>query len=113
MSSLAIEIKYVIETLVDDNYPKIFKVVLEDGVESFRVSPDFSEVNLNDPAALTQYYETIKEFISSRIQGLPSSGLITGEALYQIAIASNCLDDVYQRTPSFPIEEPTEEPTEN
>lgn len=102
---MAIEIKYVIETSVDDNYPKIFKVVLEDEVESFRISPDLSEVNLNDPTILAQYYETIKEFISSRLQGLPSSGLITGEALYQIAIASNCLDDVYQRTPRFSTEE--------
>lgn len=110
MSSLSIEIRYIIETLASANYPKIFKVVLEDGVESFRVSPDLSEVHINDPEALTQYYETIKEFISAKLQELPSSGLITGEALYQVAIAANCLDDVYQSTPRFSTEELEEVP---
>jgi uncharacterized alpha/beta hydrolase family protein len=102
---LAIEIRYIIETSVDGNYPKISKVLLEDGVETFRSDPDLLEVNTKDPDTVVQYYQTIRDFISSKLEVLSSGGLLTGDALYEIAIAANCLDDLYQKTPTLPIEE--------
>lgn len=105
MSNLAIEIKYVIETSVDGNYPKILKILLQDEVETFRSDPDLYEVSTNDPETLAEYYQTIRDFISSKLEVLSSVGLLSGDDLYQIAIASNCLDDLYQKTPRPPIEE--------
>lgn len=103
VSSLAIEIKYIIETL-EGSYPRVFKVVIEDGVETFRVSPTLAEVNNNSPETLEQYYETVKEFISSKMQEVPTGGLLSREVLQEIATVSNCLDDLYQKTP-LPVEE--------
>ena len=105
MSSLAIEIKYVIETSAQGNYPKILKILLEDEIEIFRSDPDLLEVNTKDPDTVVQYYQTIRDFISSKLEVLSSGGLLTGDALYEIAIAANCLDDLYQKTPTLPIEE--------
>lgn len=99
---MAIEIKYIVEPSVEDGYPKVFKVVLEDEIETFRVSPTLTEVHSNAPQALEEYYQAIKDFILSRVEDLPVSGLVSREVLHQIAIASNCLDDLYQKSPMVP-----------
>lgn len=115
MINLAIEIRYIIETPAGSGYPKVFKVVLEDGTETFRVSPTLDDVNNNSPDTLVEYYETVKEFAASKLQELPSNGLVPREILQNLAAVSNCLDDLYQKTP-LPIEQysfPTLDEEEN
>lgn len=103
---MAIEIKYIVESLESRGYPSVFKVVLEDGVETFRVSPTLTEIVASTPETLPIYYQAVKDFIISKVSELPSEGLIPRELLHQIAIASNCLDDLYQKSPMIPsIEE--------
>jgi hypothetical protein len=104
---MAIEIKYIIETAeaLGINFPKIYKIVLENEVESFRAAPTLTEIASNDPTIVAEYYEIVKEFVASKLNDLPSEGLPTREQMSSVALAANILDDLYQIAPKINLSE--------
>jgi len=102
---LAIEIRYVVENTEGLGFPKIYKVVLQDDVESIRVSPDFGDVQANAPEVLSEYYATVKTYIAEQIALLPESEVMSRESLSIVSKIANCFDDIYQLTPRNPSSE--------
>lgn len=99
---MAIEIRYVVETTDAIGYPKVYKVVTQDGVESIRVSPDFGDVQANAPEVLSEYYATVKAYLAEKIALLPESEVMSRESLSIVSKLANCFDDIYQLTPRDP-----------
>lgn len=102
---MAIEIRYVVETTEATGFPKIYKIVLQDNVESIRVSPDFGDVQSNAPEVLSNYYTTVKAYITEQLAVLPDSDVMSRESLNIVSNLANCFDDIYQLTPRYPSSE--------